>query len=120
VLQAMRDSGAPEVPEIVANALAFQNTDDLDIEIPGLRVDVDDLAPPVARAELTFGLAPRRDPALGYRAFLEYSSDLWDRNTAEGFLADYLALLDELCSHPDRRVPALLTRQTPTGETYPR
>ena len=119
VLQAMRDSGVREVPEIVANALAFQNTDDLDIEIPGLRVDVDDLAPPVSRAELTFGLAPRRDPAQGYRAFLEYSSDLWDRKTAEGLLADYLALLEDLCAHPDRQAHALLTPHTPTGETYP-
>lgn len=118
VLQAMRDAGAREVPEIVPNALAFQNTDDLDIEIPGLRVEVDDLAPPVARAELTFGFKPYRDRSLGYRTFLEYSADLWDRETAEGILASYVALLDDLCTRPDQQVRTLLTPHTPTGETY--
>jgi natural product biosynthesis luciferase-like monooxygenase protein len=115
IMQAMRDGGATEVPDRVPYILAFQNYPDTDIEIPGLDVEVTDLAPPVARAELCFGISPRRDPSLGYRTFLEYSADLWDRETAEELLASYITLLDDLCAHPDRRVAA-----APTSHATPR
>ncbi|AVH56072.1 MULTISPECIES: MupA/Atu3671 family FMN-dependent luciferase-like monooxygenase [Streptomyces] len=108
IMRAMREAGATEVPDRVPNVLAFQNYTDTDIEIPGLGVEVEDLAPPVARAELCFGLSPRRDPALGLRTFLEYSADLWDEASAEELLSSYAALLGELCAHPGRPVAALL------------
>ena len=112
ILQAMRDAGATEVPDRVPNGLAFQNYADSDIEIPGLDVEVEDLAPPVARAELVFGLSPRRDPGLGYRTFLEYSADLWDRESAEDLLAEYVSVIGDLCARPDRPVAALLDPHT--------
>ncbi|MCR3730950.1 natural product biosynthesis luciferase-like monooxygenase protein [Streptomyces umbrinus] len=112
ILQAMRDAGATEVPDRVPNGLAFQNYADSDIEIPGLDVEVEDVAPPVARAELVFGLAPRRDPGLGYRTFLEYSADLWDRESAEDLLAEYVSVIGDLCAQPDRPVAALLDPHT--------
>jgi non-ribosomal peptide synthetase component F len=112
ILQAMRDSGAAEVPDRVPYILAFQNYPDTDIEIPGLDVEVTDLAPPVARGELCFGISPRRDPNLGYRTFLEYSADLWDRKTAEDLLTSYITLLNDLCAHPDRPVAAALAPYT--------
>ncbi|WP_449482554.1 MupA/Atu3671 family FMN-dependent luciferase-like monooxygenase [Streptomyces avidinii] len=108
IMQAMRDAGATEVPDRVPYVLAFQNYPDTEIEIPGLRVDVEDLAPPVSRAELVFGLSPRRDPGLGYRTFLEYSADLWDPETAEGLLSSYATLLADLSADPDRPMAALL------------
>ncbi|GLW73271.1 hypothetical protein Kpho02_55700 [Kitasatospora phosalacinea] len=104
VMQALRDAGATDVPERVPYMLAFQNYADSEIELPGLEVEVEDVAPAVARAELCFGLSPRRDPRLGHRTFLEYSTDLWDRGTAERLLADYVALLGELCARPDSPV----------------
>ncbi|MFE6486681.1 condensation domain-containing protein, partial [Streptomyces sp. NPDC057757] len=109
ILRAMRDAGATEVPDRVPYVLAFQNYPDTDIGIPGLDVEVADLAPPVARAELCFGISPCRDPDLGYLTFLEYSADLWDRNSAEEILASYTTLLEDLCAHPDRPVAAALT-----------
>ncbi|MEV2230431.1 MupA/Atu3671 family FMN-dependent luciferase-like monooxygenase [Streptomyces phaeochromogenes] len=112
ILQAMRDAGAREVPDRVPNGLAFQNYADSDIEIPGLDVEVEDVAPPVARAELVFGLSPRRDPGLGYRTFLEYSADLWDRESAEDLLAEYVSVIGDLCARPDRPVAALLDTHT--------
>ncbi|NGO12581.1 peptide synthetase, partial [Streptomyces sp. HC44] len=115
VWRALRDAGAREVPEVVSCLLAFQNTDDVDIEIPGLRVEVDDVAPPAARSELTFGLTQRRDPALGYRTYVEYSADLWDRKSAERILDSYLSVLDDLCDSPGRPVAELLAL-TPSGE----
>ncbi|MFD3837044.1 MupA/Atu3671 family FMN-dependent luciferase-like monooxygenase [Streptomyces sp. NPDC058642] len=108
VWQALREAGVREVPEVVSCLLVFQNTDDVEIEIPGLGVEVDDVAPPAARTELTFGLTPRRDPALGYRAYVEYSADLWDRKSAERILGSYLSALDDLCAEPGRSVGELL------------
>ncbi|MBO1335675.1 MupA/Atu3671 family FMN-dependent luciferase-like monooxygenase [Streptomyces sp. VRA16 Mangrove soil] len=113
IMQAMRDAGATEVPDRVPNVLAFQNYPDTDIELPGLDVEVEDLAPPVARAELVFGLSPRRDPALGLRTFLEYSADLWNDTTAGELLSSYVALLGELCAHPGRPVAATLEHPHP-------
>ncbi|WP_274564006.1 condensation domain-containing protein [Streptomyces spiramyceticus] len=108
IMQAMRDAGATDVPDRVPYVLAFQNSVDTDIEIPYLGVEVDDLAPPLARSELCFGLAPRRDPATGYRTFLEYSADLWDAEAAEALLTEYTTLLSELCSRPEEPVGPLL------------
>ncbi|MFJ2236729.1 MupA/Atu3671 family FMN-dependent luciferase-like monooxygenase [Streptomyces sp. NPDC087859] len=115
VWQALREAGVREVPEVVSCLLVFQNTDDVEIEIPGLGVEVDDVAPPAARTELTFGLTPRRDPSLGYRAYVEYSADLWDRKSAERILASYLSALDDLCAEPGRTVGELLAPTT-SGE----
>ncbi|MFI7287511.1 MupA/Atu3671 family FMN-dependent luciferase-like monooxygenase [Streptomyces anulatus] len=108
IMQAMRDSGAVSVPDRVPHVLAFQNSVDTDIEIPGLRVEVADLAPPLSRSELCFGLAPRRDPAKGYRTFLEFSTDLWDHETAHDLLSSYTDLLAEFSARPDRPVRELL------------
>ncbi|MCX4674584.1 aminotransferase class III-fold pyridoxal phosphate-dependent enzyme [Streptomyces sp. NBC_01433] len=108
IMRAMRDAGADSVPDRVPHVLAFQNSVDTDIEIPGLQVEVADLAPPLSRSELCFGLAPRRDPAKGYRTFLEFSSDLWNRETAENLLSSYTELLAEFCAQPDRPVRELL------------
>ncbi|MFJ9107143.1 MupA/Atu3671 family FMN-dependent luciferase-like monooxygenase [Streptomyces sp. NPDC102283] len=108
IMQAMRDAGAVSVPDRVPHVLAFQNSVDTDIEIPGLRVEVADLAPPLSRSELCFGLAPRRDPAKGYRTFLEFSTDLWDHESAHDLLSSYTDLLAEFSARPDRPVRELL------------
>ena len=119
IMQAMREAGAAEVPDRVPYVLAFQNYPDTDIEIPGLQVEVEDLAPPVARAELVFGLSPRRDTGLGYRTFLEYSADLWDRETAADLLSSYATLIADLSADPDRRIDSLLSTDTTPREADP-
>ncbi|MFJ1606622.1 MupA/Atu3671 family FMN-dependent luciferase-like monooxygenase [Streptomyces sp. NPDC088253] len=113
IVRALRESGARAVPERFPLTIAFQNSLDTDIEIPGLDVEVDDLAPPVSRGDLSFGLAPRRDPAGGYRTFLEYSADLWDPATAQELLDDWQAVLAELCTRPDEPVASLLNPLQP-------
>ncbi len=75
-MRALRESGARAVPERFPLTIAFQNSLDTDIEIPDSTSRWNDIAPPVSRGDLSFGLAPRRDPAKGYRTFLEYSADL--------------------------------------------
>ncbi|WP_405882191.1 LLM class flavin-dependent oxidoreductase [Streptomyces sp. NBC_01136] len=115
IVRALRESGARAVPERFPLTIAFQNSLDTDIEIPvpGLDVEVSDLAPPVSRGDLSFGLAPRRDPAQGYRTFLEYSADLWDPATAQRLLDDWLAVLAGLCTRPDDPVAPLLNPVQP-------
>ncbi|WP_274032834.1 MupA/Atu3671 family FMN-dependent luciferase-like monooxygenase [Streptomyces sp. MMBL 11-1] len=115
IMQAMRDAGADSVPDRVPHVLAFQNSVDTDIEIPGLRVEVTDLAPPLSRSELCFGLAPRRDPAKGYGTFLEFSTDLWDHTTAHDLLSSYTDLLAEFSARPDRPVRELLGERPSPG-----
>ncbi|MFD8470759.1 MupA/Atu3671 family FMN-dependent luciferase-like monooxygenase [Streptomyces globisporus] len=117
IMQAMRDAGAVSVPDRVPHVLAFQNSVDTDIEIPGLRVEVADLAPPLSRSELCFGLAPRRDAAKGYRTFLEFSTDLWDHTTAHDLLGSYTDLLAEFCARPDRPVRELLGGRPSQGSS---
>ncbi|MFD7129569.1 MULTISPECIES: MupA/Atu3671 family FMN-dependent luciferase-like monooxygenase [Streptomyces] len=115
IMRAMRESGAVSVPDRVPHVLAFQNSVDTDIEIPGLRVEVADLAPPLSRSELCFGLAPRRDPAKGYRTFLEFSTDLWDHTTAHDLLSSYTDVLAEFSARPDRPVRELLGERPSQG-----
>ncbi|MFB7479257.1 MupA/Atu3671 family FMN-dependent luciferase-like monooxygenase [Streptomyces anulatus] len=115
IMRAMRESGADCVPDRVPHVLAFQNSVDTDIEIPGLRVEVADLAPPLSRSELCFGLAPRRDPAKGYRTFLEFSTDLWDHTTAHDLLSSYTDVLAEFSARPDRPVRELLGERPSQG-----
>ncbi|WP_254403062.1 MupA/Atu3671 family FMN-dependent luciferase-like monooxygenase [Streptomyces anulatus] len=115
IMRAMRDAGAVSVPDRVPHVLAFQNSVDTDIEIPGLRVEVADLAPPLSRSELCFGLAPRRDPTKGYRTFLEFSTDLWDHTTAHDLLSSYTDVLAEFSARPDRPVRELLGERPSQG-----
>lgn len=117
IMRAMREAGAVGVPDRVPHILAFQNSVDTDVEIPGLRVEVADLAPPLSRSELCFGLAPRRNPAKGYRTFLEFSTDLWDHATAHDLLASYTDLLAEFCARPDRPVRELLGERPAAGSS---
>ncbi|MFD0384843.1 hypothetical protein ACFQ2B_29135 [Streptomyces stramineus] len=55
-----------------------------------MTVAVEDLAPEAARTEISFGLVPAGETLAG---FVEYSADLWDRATVEGWARDYTALL---------------------------
>ncbi|MFC5147659.1 MupA/Atu3671 family FMN-dependent luciferase-like monooxygenase [Streptomyces aureoversilis] len=79
-----------DMPDRLAVGFAYQSSLDTDIEMPGLTVAVEDLAPAASRAELTFGLVPAGDVLAG---MAEYSSDLWDRETVEGWTRDYVELL---------------------------
>ncbi len=70
----------------------FQNSLETDIELPGVTAAVEDLAVPASRSEFNLGLVPAGDALAGY---VEYSTDLWDHATIEGWAADYVTLLAE-------------------------
>ncbi|MFF8669996.1 MupA/Atu3671 family FMN-dependent luciferase-like monooxygenase [Streptomyces sp. NPDC015242] len=92
IAPALREHTGAEVPDRLDVGFAYQSSLDAEVELPGLTTAVEDLAPAAARTELTFGLVPAGDEL---RGFVEYSSDLWDRATIEGWTRDYVRLLRE-------------------------
>ncbi|MHA5020653.1 MupA/Atu3671 family FMN-dependent luciferase-like monooxygenase [Streptomyces sp. SD35] len=92
IAPALRERTGVDVPDRLDVGFAYQSTLDAEIELPGLTTAVEDLAPAAARTELSFGLIPAGDELKG---FVEYSADLWDRTTIEGWTRDYVALLRE-------------------------
>ncbi|MFF7725018.1 MupA/Atu3671 family FMN-dependent luciferase-like monooxygenase [Streptomyces sp. NPDC008001] len=79
-----------DMPDRLAVGFAYQSSLETDVDMPGLTVAVEDLAPAASRAELTLGLVPAGDVLAG---MAEYSADLWDRETVEGWARDYVELL---------------------------
>ena len=79
----------------------YQNTLETEIEFPGLTVAIEELAPPAARKEFSVGLIPIGDVFSGY---VEYSTDLWGRETIEKWVDAYQELLTEVvASEPAKR-----------------
>jgi iturin family lipopeptide synthetase A len=71
----------------------YQNTLETEIEFPGLTVAIEELAPSAARKEFSIGLIPIGDLFSGY---VEYSTDLWNRETMEQWADAYRELLREI------------------------
>ncbi|WP_346182248.1 MupA/Atu3671 family FMN-dependent luciferase-like monooxygenase [Streptomyces osmaniensis] len=92
IAPAMRERHGVDVPDKLDVGFAYQSSLEAEVELPGLTTAIEDLAPAAARTELTFGLVPAGDEL---RGFVEYSSDLWDHATVEGWARDYVALLRE-------------------------
>ncbi|MFD9907830.1 MupA/Atu3671 family FMN-dependent luciferase-like monooxygenase [Streptomyces sp. NPDC059063] len=79
-----------EVPDRMPLAFQYQNSLETDIDLPGLTTAVDDLPIAAARSELNLGLIPSGDALSGY---VEFSADLWDRETIEAWTRAYVDLL---------------------------
>ncbi|MFE7274972.1 MupA/Atu3671 family FMN-dependent luciferase-like monooxygenase [Streptomyces sp. NPDC057623] len=92
IAPALRERTGVEVPDRLDVGFAYQSSLETEVELPGLTTAIEDLAPAAARTELSFGLVPAGDELTG---FVEYSADLWDRGTIEGWTRDYVALLKE-------------------------
>ncbi|MGW5471204.1 MupA/Atu3671 family FMN-dependent luciferase-like monooxygenase [Streptomyces chartreusis] len=92
IAPAMRERHGVDVPDKLDVGFAYQSSLEAEVELPGLTTAIEDLAPAAARTELTFGLVPAGDEL---RGFVEYSSDLWDHATIEGWARDYVGLLRE-------------------------
>ncbi|MGA5900384.1 condensation domain-containing protein, partial [Streptomyces venetus] len=90
IAPALRERTGVEVPDRLDVGFAYQSSLDAEVELPGLTTAIEDLAPAASRTELTFGLVPAGDEL---RGFVEYSADLWDQATVEGWTRDYVGLL---------------------------
>ncbi|MEU1130579.1 amino acid adenylation domain-containing protein [Streptomyces sp. NPDC005900] len=91
-------------------SLALQNAPEPRWTTPGLEIDSELLHPGAARFDLLLNVTERRtaDGAPdGLSGFLEYSTDLFDRETALGLVTRLTLLLTRAVSAPDTPVEAL-------------
>ncbi|MGP4105177.1 amino acid adenylation domain-containing protein, partial [Nonomuraea sp. KM90] len=87
--------------------LVLRNDDPAPFELPGVRVSDHRVGFRVAKFDLTLGLAERYGDdgrPLGLRGGLEYSTDLFDENTACSLAGRLLRLLDAVAADPDRPI----------------
>ncbi|MEE1805185.1 condensation domain-containing protein, partial [Streptomyces sp. BE133] len=87
--------------------LTFQNTPGGDFGLPGLRVTSKSGSLDVSRFDLSFTLAEEQDPdgaPAGIDGHLEYSVDLFDRETVEVLAGRLERLLAAVVADPDRTV----------------
>ncbi len=92
VLDALRTQDGDDVPEAVRFGFQYQNSLEVDLDLPGLDVAVEDLATDAALGDFNLGLVPAGDVLAGY---LQYSADLWDHDTVEDWTRHYVELLAE-------------------------
>ncbi|MFI5908320.1 amino acid adenylation domain-containing protein [Dactylosporangium sp. NPDC051541] len=76
------------------------------LDLPGLRVRIEPTESVTAKFDLNLMLRERLGPdgaALGLEGLLEYSTDLFDDETAQGLADRYVALLGQVAADPDAR-----------------
>ncbi|UJW29857.1 amino acid adenylation domain-containing protein [Saccharothrix sp. AJ9571] len=91
-------------------ALVVQSAPRGEFTLPGLDVQAEILTTGASRFDVLLSLVENHDDssaAAGIEAFIEYSTDLFDRSTVEGFLARWVGLLEQVVVAPDRQVGAL-------------
>ena len=88
-------TGNEEIEGGLEIGFQYQNALETEIEFPGLTVAIEELAPPAARREFSIGLIPIGDVFSGY---VEYATDLWDRETIEQWANAYRELLREVAA----------------------
>ncbi|WP_344982377.1 condensation domain-containing protein, partial [Streptosporangium fragile] len=86
-------------------ALVFQNNPAPHLEIDGLSVSVEPFTPVTAKFDLQLTLAEH--PSGGMEGGLEFSLDLFDRETAEDIAARFLRVLEAVAADPDVRLSAI-------------
>ncbi|MEU7599376.1 condensation domain-containing protein, partial [Streptomyces sp. NPDC039022] len=87
--------------------LSLHHAADLPVELPGLRVRAEETRSRSAKFDLLFRLAERNTPdggPGGLEGGVEYSTDLFDRSTAEGLVTRFERLLDAVAADPGRRI----------------
>lgn len=90
--------------------LAYQNTPEPELELSGLKSDIDIRSVGAAKFDLTIELREHRKadgtPA-GIGGFVEYSTDLFERNTVQTLAERLVRLLDSAVSDPDQPIGRL-------------
>ncbi|MFE6385364.1 amino acid adenylation domain-containing protein [Nocardiopsis dassonvillei] len=110
VVDALAHSRSTSHHPLVQATIAWQNTPDVDLELPGLRARVVPVFTGTARMDLSLLLEDRATPGSapdGIDGYLEYSSEIFDRPTAEGFVRRLCMVLQQALSDPDLPIGAL-------------
>ncbi|MEU1204841.1 amino acid adenylation domain-containing protein [Nocardia sp. NPDC005825] len=81
-------------------SLAFQNTTQPTVTLPGLDIDTMPIASTVARFDLLFDVL---DSPAGeaWTGFIEYSTDLFEQSTVEGLAARFIRVLQQVATAPN-------------------
>ncbi|MEC3980970.1 non-ribosomal peptide synthetase [Amycolatopsis sp. H20-H5] len=85
--------------------LAYQNNEISEFALPGLRVDVEDVLLPIAKVDLELSVVEEVDGvdgAGGMSGILTYSTDLFDRTSAERIAGCLVTLLRAVAADPTR------------------
>ncbi|MFF5205889.1 non-ribosomal peptide synthase/polyketide synthase [Streptosporangium sp. NPDC000396] len=87
--------------------LSFQNAAEIDFELPELRVAPVMTAAGAAKFDLSFNLGERHTADAGQDGIggnVEYSTDLFDRDTVRAIAESFVRLLAEVAADPDRPI----------------
>ncbi|MFI6890198.1 non-ribosomal peptide synthetase, partial [Streptosporangium canum] len=85
-------------------ALTFQNNPAVKLELDGLSVEPEPLETGVAKFDLLMSLT---ETAGGLTGTLEYATDLFDPETAEGLVSRFLRLIHAVTADPDVSLSAI-------------
>ncbi|TNM28828.1 amino acid adenylation domain-containing protein [Streptomyces sedi] len=97
VAPVMRERTGVPMPDGLALGLAYESSLDTGMDLPGLTAAVEDVPADASRSEFIMVL----DPAGGeLGGVVEYSADLWDRETVRAWTEEYVALLRESVEEP--------------------
>ncbi|WP_199520521.1 AMP-binding protein, partial [Kitasatospora sp. MBT63] len=87
--------------------LAFLSDGEAGLDLPGLRAEPAPVGVGIAKFDLHLSMVEHRNAdgaPDGISAALEYSTDLFERTTAEALGARLVRLLETVTAHPDRRL----------------
>ncbi|MEU5980021.1 amino acid adenylation domain-containing protein [Streptomyces sp. NPDC047315] len=88
-------------------ALVLQSTHSAELDLPGLKVQWEFVSTGTARFDLFFSLGERRDHTggpNGVAGMLEYSADIFDRDTVDDLVDRWTRLLRAVATDPDLRI----------------
>ncbi|AQA25888.1 amino acid adenylation domain protein [Rhodococcus sp. MTM3W5.2] len=88
--------------------LAWDDTAQGDIEMPGLAVRPEFIETGTARMDLAFSLSEHRDGAdAGVSGVVEFRTDVFERSSVESLIARWIRILEAVAVDPDMRVGAI-------------
>jgi natural product biosynthesis luciferase-like monooxygenase protein/amino acid adenylation domain-containing protein len=95
VAPVLRERTGTVMPTGLPLGFAYQSSLDTGLDLPGVTASVEDLAPAASRSEFIVTLTPVGETL---RGAVEYSSDLWDRETVESWTDEYTRVLRKAVS----------------------
>jgi amino acid adenylation domain-containing protein len=96
-----RDSAAPA---LVPAVLVFDNTPNVVLSLPDLQVRQQRLTTTTSKFDLTLFI---QDDVDGFAGYLEYATDLFERETMQRFVDSFRTLLEDAIARPEARCHSL-------------
>ncbi|MBT2414372.1 amino acid adenylation domain-containing protein [Streptomyces sp. ISL-12] len=103
LVEALNPERAPARHPLFQVMIALRNGSAALPALAGIRAEAHEVEVPAAKFDLEFDLVEERDAtgARGMRGVLRYSSDLFDRSTAEGMAERFVGLLRHVAVRPE-------------------